>query len=482
MVLTGVSPINMNSSYTNKNFSNSKVETFDWLTVQTEMKNKLGADIYESWLKKISFEEEINNYVLLSVPTRFIRDWITSRYLDQILKIIKDHKKDIIRIEFKIVEKNNDNISNNQNTRPLESKENVSFIKDSYLQYNRIDPNKKFGNFITGSSNNLAYQASVKVSENISHYNPLYIYGGVGMGKTHLLNSIGLELKKDNKVMFISAERFMYQFVKSIKSNDMVKFKEYFRNTDILLIDDIQFMNGKEAMQEEFFHTFNALLDKGSQIIVSADRSPNKLSRIQERIKSRFSGGLVVDIQKPDYELRKKIVENKIKDLNSLYAEQFKISQEITDFISSEITTSVRELVGAINRVVSFSRIYKKLPNLAETKVVLKDLLNLYENKVTIDQIQTVVCKFFKISKNEMLSSRRSRYLVRPRQTAIYLTKILTSKSLPEIGREFSNRDHTTIIHSVKTIEKLKVKDLDMVDNINKLKNQILYNNAENEI
>ena len=482
MVLTGVSPINMNSSYTNKNFSNSKVETFDWLIVQTEMKNKLGADIYESWLKKISFEEEINNYVLLSVPTRFIRDWITSRYLDQILKIIKDHKKDIIRIEFKIVEKNNDNISNNQNISPLESKENVSFIKDSYLQYNRIDPNKKFENFITGSSNNLAYQASVKVSENISHYNPLYIYGGVGMGKTHLLNSIGLELKKDNKVMFISAERFMYQFVKSIKSNDMVKFKEYFRNTDVLLIDDIQFMNGKEAMQEEFFHTFNALLDKGSQIIVSADRSPNKLSRIQERIKSRFSGGLVVDIQKPDYELRKKIVENKIKDLNSLYAEQFKISQEITDFISSEITTSVRELVGAINRVVSFSRIYKKLPNLAETKVVLKDLLNLYENKVTIDQIQTVVCKFFKISKNEMLSSRRSRYLVRPRQTAIYLTKILTSKSLPEIGREFSNRDHTTIIHSVKTIEKLKVKDLDMVDNINKLKNQILYNNAENEI
>ena len=482
MALTGVSPINMNISYTNKNFSNSKVETFDWLIVQTEMKNKLGADIYESWLKKISFEEEINNYVLLSVPTRFIRDWITSRYLDQILKIIKDHKKDIIRIEFKIVEKNNDNISNNQNISPLEGKENVSFIKDSYLQYNRIDPNKKFENFITGSSNNLAYQASVKVSENISHYNPLYIYGGVGMGKTHLLNSIGLELKKDNKVMFISAERFMYQFVKSIKSNDMVKFKEYFRNTDILLIDDIQFMNGKEAMQEEFFHTFNALLDKGSQIIVSADRSPNKLSRIQERIKSRFSGGLVVDIQKPDYELRKKIVENKIKDLNSLYAEQFKISQEITDFISSEITTSVRELVGAINRVVSFSRIYKKLPNLAETKVVLKDLLNLYENKVTIDQIQTVVCKFFKISKNEMLSSRRSRYLVRPRQTAIYLTKILTSKSLPEIGREFSNRDHTTIIHSVKTIEKLKVKDLNMVENINKLKNQILYNNTENEI
>ena len=460
-----------------------KPHELDWNVIQSQMKDKIGFEIFESWLKKINFVEEFNNYILLTVPTRFIRDWITSRYLDQILQIIKSYKKDIIRIEFKI----SDLKINNENEKEeiienFENKKNVSFIKDSYLQYNRIDPNKRFDNFLIGPSNKLAYEASIKVSENISHYNPLYIYGGVGMGKTHLLNAIGLELKKNNKVMFISAERFMYQFVKSIKSNDMVKFKEYFRNTDILLIDDIQFMNGKEAMQEEFFHTFNALLDKGSQIIVSADRSPNKLSRIQERIKSRFSGGLVVDIQKPDYELRKKIVENKIKDLNSLYAEQFKISQEITDFISSEITTSVRELVGAINRVVSFSRIYKKLPNLAETKVVLKDLLNLYENKVTIDQIQTVVCKFFKISKNEMLSSRRSRYLVRPRQTAIYLTKILTSKSLPEIGREFSNRDHTTIIHSVKTIEKLKVKDLDMVDNINKLKNQILYNNAENEI
>ena len=241
-------------------------------------------------------------------------------------------------------------------------------------------------------------------------------------------------------------------------------------------------MNGKEAMQEEFFHTFNALLDKGSQIIVSADRSPNKLSRIQERIKSRFSGGLVIDIQKPDYELRKKIVEQKTDELNKLYSDQIRISKEIQDYISTEITTSIRELVGAINRIVSFSRIYNKAPNLGETKVVLKDLLNISENKVTIDLIQTLVCKFFKISKNEMLSSRRSRYLVRPRQTAIYLTKILTSKSLPEIGREFSNRDHTTIIHSVKTIEKLKESDPLMVDNINKLKNQILYNNKDNEI
>ena len=470
----------MNNSNFNNDLNTLKIEKFSWTTVQSEMKNKLGLEVYESWLKKINFVEEFNNYILLTVPTRFIRDWITSRYLDQILQIIKNYKKDIIRIEFKIADQKQ--VRKEIENGSIKNNENISFIKDSFFQYNRIDPNKRFDNFLTGSSNKLAYEASVKVSENISHYNPLYIYGGVGMGKTHLLNAIGLKLKENNKTMFISAERFMYQFVKSIKSNDMVKFKEYFRNTDVLIIDDIQFMNGKEAMQEEFFHTFNALLDKGSQIIVSADRAPNKLSRIQERIKSRFSGGLVVDIQKPDYDLRKKIVEQKTEELNKIYSDQIKISREIQEYISTEITASIRELVGAINRIVSFSRIYNKIPNLSETKVVLKDLLNLSENKVTIELIQTVVCKFFKISKNEMLSSRRSRYLVRPRQTAIYLTKILTSKSLPEIGREFSNRDHTTIIHSVKTIEKLKEKNPEMVDNINKLKNQILYNNKENEI
>ena len=472
----------MNNSYKNKDINNSNSEKFDWNLIQSEMKNKLGLEIYESWLKKIGLVEEFNNYLLLSVPTRFIRDWITSRYLDQILQTIRNHKKEIIRIEFKIIDQIPKEDQSNKSLKNSENKENISFIKDSYLQYNRIDPNKRFENFITGVSNKLAYEASLKVSENVSNYNPLYIYGGVGMGKTHLLNSIGYELKKSNKVMFISAERFMYQFVKSIKANDMVKFKEHFRNTDVLLIDDIQFMTGKEAMQEEFFHTFNSLLEKGSKIIVSADRAPNKLSRIQERIKSRFSGGLVVDIQKPDYELRKKIVKKKVEELSQLYPDQVKISKELEEFISTEISASIRELVGAINRVISFSRIYNKLPNLAETKVVLKDLLNIVENKITIDLIQTLVCRFFKISKNEMLSSRRSRYLVRPRQTAIYLSKILTSKSLPEIGREFSNRDHTTIIHSVKTIEKLKEKSPEMVDNINKLKNQILYNNKENEI
>jgi len=466
----------------NKDIHISEEKKIDWQVIQNDLKNKIGKDIFESWLKKIKFVDEFNNYILLSVPTRFIRDWITSRYLDQILQIVKNYNKTISRIEIVINDKENKlNKIEIQKNKLNNINANVSFIKESYLLYDRIDPNKKLENFIIGSSNKIAYEASKKVSENTSLYNPLYIYGGVGMGKTHLLNAIGFNLKQKSKIMFISAERFMYQFVKSIKSNEMVKFKEYFRNTDVLLIDDIQFMNGKEAMQEEFFHTFNSLIDKGSQIIISADRPPNKLSRIQERIKSRFSGGLVVDIQKADYELRYKIVKSKIEELILLNSNQIKISEEIQKFISLEIKSSIRELVGALNRIISFSRIYNKVPNLSEVKIILKDLLNLSENKVTIDFIQSTVCKFFKISKNEMLSARRSRYLVRPRQTAIYLTKILTSKSFPEIGREFSGRDHTTIIHSVKTIEKLKNDNIELSNNIETLKNQILYN-KENEI
>ena len=461
-----------------KNNLNVNIDkNFNWEIIQKELRNQFGNEIYESWLKKIVFEQKFTNYILVSVSTRFIRDWIVSRYLDQILGIIKKFNKEIIRVEFKIENK----VDFNKNDNQINANTKISFIKDSFLQYNRIDQNKSFENFVIGESNKLAFEAAKKVSEKIAHYNPFYLYAGVGMGKTHLLNAIGLKLKKDKKVTFISAERFMYQFVKSIKSNEMVKFKENFRNSDVLIIDDIQFMNGKEAMQEEFFHTFNALIDKDSQVILSADRPPNKLVKIQERIKSRFSGGLVVDIQSPEHELRLKILKTKVDDLNILYNEKLKLSSDILNFISSEIRNSIRELVGALNRVASFARIYDRVPNINEVKIILKDLLNINETKITIDNIQTLVCKYFKISKNEMLSSRRSRYLVRPRQVAIYLSKILTTKSLPEIGREFSNRDHTTVIHSVKTIERLKVENTEISNGLNQLKNQILYKN-ENEI
>ena len=466
----------------NQNINQKKQQTLDWQLIQEDFKTKFGNDVFESWLKKMDLLEVNLDYLLISVPTRFIRDWITSRYLDNVIQVIKSHNKKINRIEFKInsiLNVTNDiNITSN-NYKTSKTEDNISFIKDSFIQYNRIDPNKTFENFVVGKSNNLAYEASKKITDKLSNYNPLYLYSGVGMGKTHLLNAIGMKLKASKKVMLISAERFMYHFVKSLKSNEMLKFKDYFRNTDVLLIDDIQFMNGKEALQEEFFHTFTTLLDKGSQIVLTSDRPPNKLSRIQERIKSRFSGGLVVDIQNPDIEDRLKIVKNKLDELNFSNKNQLVISEDIQSFICSEIKSSVRELVGALNRIISFSRIYNRVPSLSEIRIILKDLLNIYENKVTIDIIQTIVCKDFKISKNEMLSPRRSRYLVRPRQTAIYLSKMLTSKSLPEIGRCFSNRDHTTVIHSVKTIEKLRKENNELNIKIDNLKNKILYNKSD---
>ena len=374
-------------------------KNFSWEVIQKELRQQFGNEIYESWLKKIVFEEKFTNYILVSVSTRFIRDWIVSRYLDQILGIIKKSNKEIIRIEFKIenkTDKKGNEIQSNSNSK-------ISFIKDSFLQYNRIDQNKSFENFVIGRSNKLAFEAAKKVSEKISHYNPFYIYSGVGMGKTHLLNSIGLKLKEYKKVTFISAERFMYQFVKSIKSNEMVKFKDNFRNTDVLIIDDIQFMNGKEAMQEEFFHTFNSLIDKGSQVILSADRPPSKLIKIQERIKSRFSGGLVVDIQSPENDLRLKILKTKLDELNILYSEKLKLSEEILQFISSEIRNSVRELVGALNRVASFSRIYNKAPNLNEIKIILKYL----QTKVWMLSIVILVSFIFKRSFKIILISLR---------------------------------------------------------------------------
>ena len=288
-------------------------------------------------------------------------------------------------------------------------------------------------------------------------------------------------MKSNCKIIFISAERFMYHFVKSLKSNEMVKFKDLFRKADLFIIDDIQFISGKETMQEEFFHTFNALIDKGSQIVISSDRPPVNLTKIQERIKSRFSGGLVVDIQQSDFELRLNILKNKMVEIKKTFTDIIEPDENLLNFIASEMRMNIRETIGALNRIVSFSRIYNKFPTISESKIILKDLLNFSENHVTIENIQKNVCDYFKINIREMLSQRRSRYLVRPRQIAMYLSKNLTSKSLPDIGREFSGRDHTTVIHSIKTIDKLQKVEKEISKSIDKLKNKILYKN-QNEV
>ena len=441
----------------------------NWQEVQTAFKKTFGVEVYDSWLQKITLIKEYNDFLILGVPTRFFRDWIVSRYLDKILEQVRNFKLSINRVEFKIIEEN----KQNQELLKINEINKVTEIKDSILNYNRLNPNLNFENFIQGKSNDIALSYSRKVCEHLSRYNPLYICGGVGLGKTHLLNAIGLTLQNDNNVMFISAERFMYHFIKSIKKNDMVNFKDFFRKSSIFIIDDIQFISGKESLQEEFFHTFNSLMDKGSQIIISADRAPTKLDRVQERMKSRLGGGLVVDIETPDLELKIKIIKKKIEEIQSQFKENINLDNEVINYIASESKTNIRELIGVLNRVIAFSRVNNKTLNVTDCKNILKDVFNQIR-VITVDKIQNVVSNYFNIPLSEMLSQRRSRPLARPRQIAMYLAKKMTTRSLPEIGRRFANRDHTTVIHAVKTISRLSEQDDEMKKNINQIKSLLL--------
>ncbi len=444
-------------------------KTLNWSDIQASLKKNFGSEIYNSWLQKISLVKEYNDYLILGVPTRFFRDWIVSRYLDKILEQVKSFKLSLTRIEFKIVEENNQN----EDIIKIDQISKVTEIKDSILNYNRLNPNLCFNSFIRGKSNEIALSYSKKVCEHLSRYNPLYICGGVGLGKTHLLNAIGLELQDDNNVMFISAERFMYHFIKSIKKNDMVNFKDFFRKSSVFIIDDIQFISGKESLQEEFFHTFNSLIEKGSQIIISSDRSPMKLDRVQERIKSRLSGGLVVDIETPDLELKESIIKKKIEEIQNQFKENINLTEEVIHYIASESKTNIRELIGVLNRVIAFSRVNNKVLNISDCKNILKDIFSQIKI-ITVDKIQNVVSNYFNIPLSDMLSQRRSRPLARPRQIAMFLAKKLTSRSLPEIGRRFANRDHTTVIHAVKTITRLADQDDEMKKNISQIKNLLL--------
>ncbi len=444
-------------------------KTLNWLDIQDSFKKSFGSEIYNSWLQKISLVKEYNDYLILGVPTRFFRDWIVSRYLDKILEQVKAFKLSLNRIEFKIIEENRQN----QELEKIDQLNKVTEIKDSILNYNRLNPNLNFQSFIQGKSNDIALSYSKKVCEHVSRYNPLYICGGVGLGKTHLLNAIGLKTQNQNNVMFISAERFMYHFIKSIKKNDMVNFKDFFRKSSVFIIDDIQFISGKESLQEEFFHTFNSLMDKGSQIIISADRAPMKLDRVQERLKSRLSGGLVVDIDAPDLELKINILNKKIDEIQNQFKENINLSDEVINYIASESKTNIRELIGILNRVIAFSRVHNKILTINDCKNILKDVFN-QVRVITVDKIQNTVSNYFNISLNDMLSQRRSRPLARPRQIAMYLAKKMTTRSLPEIGRRFANRDHTTVIHAVKTITRLSEQDDEMKKNINQIKNLLL--------
>ena len=450
----------------------------NWSEVQMKLKEIYGLDVYKSWIQNVEAKETKHNSLTLVVKTRFVRDWIVSHYADKILDFFQKLDNSVTRVQFEIHESFYGEKGNQTNIVDFATGSQVADSKDAGYAANRLDHRLTFSNFVVGESNQLAFSAAKRVSETLGHYNPLYVYGTVGLGKTHILNAIGNELKKaEKKIIYLSAERFMYQFVKSIKNKDTQKFKDVFRNVDVLILDDIQFISGKEVTQEEFFYTFNSLIENQSQVIISCDRPPNDLDRIQDRIKSRLAGGLVVDIQAPDIALRLQILKNRCKTEETYFGKEVLINDEILSFIANEFKSSIRDMLGVLNRIIASSRIQNKVPTLQDAKLILKDLLNNMQSVITIEDIQKLVVNYYNLPMSDFLSSRRSRHIARPRQVAMYLSKKLTTKSLPDIGRKFTGRDHTTVIHAIKKVEELMAADKKFEYEVQDISNKILKSN-----
>ena len=441
---------------TKKNSTNLSEMQAQWVTVRGKIRQKIGDAQFTSWIKMLTLEDYEDHKVTLSVPSSFIRTRIIEQYLDIIksywyvqnlkindIKIIVTTKNQVVDNKTKINEENNTkNKGQNDVFKSISSD---------------LDNRFTFSNFIVGKPNELAFAAARRVAESEDvPFNPLFLYGGVGLGKTHLMHSIAHAIKKRNplrRVIYMSAEKFMYHFIKALRFKNTVAFKEQFRNVDVLMIDDVQFISGKESTQEEFFHTFNALIDQRKQLIISADKSPQDLEGIEERMRSRLGWGLVADIHPLTYELRLGILQAKEEKLST------RISSNILEFLAHKITSNVRELEGALNRLSAFSSLVGRDINLDMVQDLLKDLLKSSQKKVNIEEIQKKVSQHFNVKVSDMSSARRSRTVARPRQVAMYLSKNLTSRSLPEIGRRFGNRDHTTVIHAVRKVEELMNKD-----------------------
>ena len=370
---------------------------------------------------------------------------------------------------------------NKDSSKDQEDKIGVSVkASESLLDHNSVgaplDERLSFENFVVGPSNELAYAAARRITErrNVS-FNPLFLYGGVGLGKTHLLHAMALEINKnwpERKVLYLSAEKFMYQFIKALRFKDTMAFKQQFRSVDVLMIDDIQFIAGKDSTQEEFFHTFNTLIDHNHQVIISADRSPVDLDGIEERIRSRLGWGLVADIHPSDYELRLGVLQSKAES-HIIENPDIVIPDNLLEFLAQRIDSNIRVLEGALNRVIAYSSFANRPLSTDMAKEVLKDLIRASQRKTTIDDIQRKVADYYNLRLSDLLSARRSRTIARPRQIAMYLSKILTTRSLPEIGRKFGGRDHTTVIHAVKKIEDLRVGDVAIDEEVEVLRRSL---------
>ncbi len=457
-----------------------------WGQVCSQLKMEFGETAFDSWLKPLSigsFNEGIMN---ICVPTAFMKSWVITHYSDRIHKIWEHKNPDIKKVNFVVQTAATSHKPDNSLLKKIASTPtpqnfySANFsgavntndrVYDGNMQLSApLNPAYTFDNFVVGKTNEFAYAAARKVAEGKVSFNPLFLYSGVGLGKTHLMHAIAWrirELNPNRNIIYLSAEQFLYKFVKALRYKDTAAFKEQFRSVDILMVDDVQFMSNKESTQEEFFYTFNSLIEEGRQIIISADKSPSDLEGIETRLKSRLNCGLVADIHPTDFDLRMGILNHKAKVMG------INLPEKVAEFLAQKITSNVRELEGSLCRLAAHTQLLSNHEiTLDMTQDVLKDMLRSIDRKTTIDEIQKKVSEHFNISVKELQSSRRARTVARPRQIAMYLAKQLTSRSLPEIGRKF-DRDHTTVMHAVRKVEELIVEDQALAESVEILRRSL---------
>jgi len=475
-----------------------------WGRVRSRLRAEVGEAAYRSWLKPLTLAGSRNGKLRLAVPTRFMRDWVASNYAERLHVLWSEEDPEIAGIEVVVQPQARptpkpgagmmlQGVSGEQraaaprngvaaatcdaaaSAKPRAAAPSVASAVNNSGSRDDIsaplDPRFTFDNFVVGKPNELAYAAARRVAEAPSApFNPLFLYGGVGLGKTHLMHAIGLHIKKqspERRIIYLSAEKFMYQFVRALRTKDTMAFKEQFRSVDVLMIDDVQFIGGREATQEEFFHTFNALVDSNRQVIISADKSPSDLEGVEERMRSRLGWGLVADIHPTTYELRLGILQAKAEQSSA------EVPVKVLEFLAHKITSNVRELEGALNRIMAHATLVGRPITLETTQEVLHDLLRANDRRVTIEEIQKRVSAHFNVRIADMHSARRARAVARPRQVAMYLSKQLTSRSLPEIGRKFGGRDHTTVMHAVRKVEELKATDASFAEDVELLRRML---------
>ncbi|MBE6450596.1 MAG: chromosomal replication initiator protein DnaA [Alphaproteobacteria bacterium] len=458
-----------------------------WGQICSQLKLEFGETAFDSWLKPLSVGSFTDGVMNICVPTAFMKNWVITHYSDRIHKIWENKNPEIKKVNF-VVQTVQTQIRSNQDTSLLKKIDSTptpqNFYTSAYsnvVNFNEyvrpegssqlsapLNPAYTFESFVVGKTNEFAYAAARKVAESKTvSFNPLFLYSGVGLGKTHLMHAIAWHIRKQDpsrNVIYLSAEQFLYKFVKALRYKDTTAFKEQFRAVDVLMVDDVQFMSNKGSTQEEFFYTFNSLIEEGRQIIISADKSPSDLEGIEAHLKSRLNSGLVADIHPTDFDLRMGILNHKAQQMG------IALPEKVAEFLAQKITTNIRELEGSLRRIAAHSQLLSnKEITLDMTQDVLKDMLRSLDRKTTIDEIQKKVAEYFNISVKELQSSRRARTVARPRQIAMYLAKQLTSRSLPEIGRKF-DRDHTTVMHAVRKVEELIVEDSSLAENVDDLR------------